>query len=208
MIMRRRVHGSVLAAAAAALVIGPGAATVLAATALTITVSGGGHVTGTSPSAIFATKRVHLTCTSSKVSGSIPNGTTTGGSPVKIGTLGSFSVSGCGPGVVRVTASKLPYALQADSATDGAGQTDVRIPGVRIAWSTTGCSFTVSGSAPGYFTSSTHNLALTPTLPVKPLERSQLTIGGVTGCAGLLRNGDHATYQATYTIGRLTITSS
>ena len=66
----------------------------------------------------------------------------------------------------------------------------------------TGCSFNVTGSAPGYYTNGSHTLTLTPKLPNKALNKAQLTISGVSGCAGLVSNGDHPTYTSTYTLSR------
>jgi hypothetical protein len=65
-----------------------------------------------------------------------------------------------------------------------------------------GCSFTVTGSAPGFYTNGTHKLTLTPKLPITPLNTARLTVGNVNGCAGLVSNGDHPSYKSTYTLSR------
>ena len=69
----------------------------------------------------------------------------------------------------------------------------------------TGCSFKVTGSAPGFYTNSTHKLSLTPKLPNTPLNKGRLTVSGVNGCAGLVNNGDHPSYTSTYTVSRAVV---
>jgi len=39
-------------------------------------------------------------------------------------------------------------------------------------------------------------------LPNKPLNKAQLTVSGVSGCASLVSNGDHPTCKSTYTLSR------
>jgi hypothetical protein len=104
-----------------------------------------------------------------------------------------------------VTASKLPYAVKVDSATVR-HQTDVIIAGIRIAVSLTGCTFTLAGSVPGYYRNTTHTLVMTPKLPITPLNTARLTVSNVAGCAGLVLNGDHATFTAIYTLSPATLT--
>jgi hypothetical protein len=206
---RRLLQRTLLITGTAALAIGVGAATALAAAlTLTVTVSGGGNLAA-SARAVFADTATgtSLTC-SSAVHGTIPNGTTEAGSPVKIGDFSTLSFSDCaGPMVVRVTAEKLPYGFKVDSMTVG-GDTDVIIAGFDVSVAMTGCSFAVTGSAPGYFDNSNHTLYLTGSLPISPQRSAKLMISGVSGCAGLLANGDHATYTVTYKLGHLLIKST
>jgi hypothetical protein len=101
--------------------------------------------------------------------------------------------------------------LGADSKTNRKGQTDAIIGGVNVSVSipSAGCSFTVTGSAPGFYTNSKHTLTMTPNLPVRPVKKAQLTISNVTGCVGAVHNGDHPTFVATYKVSlrHLKITS-
>jgi hypothetical protein len=82
------------------------------------------------------------------------------------------------------------------------------ITGVNTSVSTTGCSFNVTGSAPGFYTNSTHTLTLTPKLPITPLNKAQLTVSGVSGCSGLVNNGDHPAFNGSYKISRAIVIKS
>jgi hypothetical protein len=210
--IRKRAGSALLVLAASATVVGLGATTALATSAtLTAKVTGGGSYTASSSKTTLTDNGVSVTCTGSKASGSIPTKTTKGSSPVTVGTAAKLSFSGCtGPlGAVTVKVNKLPYKVQVDSKTNSKGQTAGIVAGANTSVSMTGCSFAVTGSAPGYYTNSSHQLALTPKPPVKLLDKAQLTISKVSGCAGLVSNGDHPTYTSTYKISRaITIKSS
>jgi hypothetical protein len=212
--MRIRNHaGSTLfVVAASALAIGLGATTALASTStLTVKVTGGGSYTASSSKTVLTDNGVSVTCTGSKASGSIPTKTYSNATtPVTVGTSAKLSFSGCtGPlGAVTVKVNKLPYKVQTDSKTNSKGQTDGIVSGANTSVSMTGCSFTVSGSAPGYYSNSGHTLNLTPKLPNKALNKAQLTVSGVSGCAGLVSNGDHPSYTSTYKVSRAIVISA
>jgi hypothetical protein len=204
--MRKGIGRILFTGAAAALAIGFGASSALATTAtLNVTVTKGGAYTATSTSTVLTDNGVSVTCTGSSATGSIPTKTYTGAtSPVRVGNSKTLSFTGCtGPlGPVTVVVNKLPYPVKVDSTTNSSGETDGLVTGVNTSVSMTGCTFTVTGSAPGYYTNSTHKLSLTPTLPNTPLNKGQLTISDVTGCAGLVKDGDHPTYTSTYTVSK------
>jgi hypothetical protein len=208
--IRKRAGSALFTAAAAALTIGLGATTALAATTLTVKVTNGGTYRATAPTTVLRDNGVSVSCSSTSTSkastatGSIPAGTHAGTSPVTIGTVATLKFKNCtGPlGAVTITVNNLPYSVKVDSATNTAGQTDVKITGVSTSVSMKGCSFTVTGAAPGFYTNSTHMLRMTPRLPITPLNKAKLTISNVTGCAGVVMNGDHPTYRATYTLSR------
>jgi hypothetical protein len=217
MTLRKRAAGALLTVTTAAVAVAVGAAPALASTTLTVKVTGGGTITATTAKTVLTDGPVSVTCVTkgtvvaSKATGSIPSATTKGTSPVKVGTTKTLSFNNCtGPlGKVTVKVNKLPYTVQVDSKTNTKGQTDGIISGVNTSVSTTGCSFNVTGSAPGFFTNSSHTLSVTPKLPITPLNKAGLTISGVVGCAGIVKNGDHPTYVATYTINlHITVKSS
>ena len=193
----------VVSATAAAIGLGATAATATSAT-LTAKVTNGGTYTATSSNTTLSDHGVSVTCTSSKASGTIPTKTYHGTAPITVGTSAKLSFSGCtGPlGAVTVKVNKLPYKVQADSKTNSKGQTAGMVAGANTSVSMTGCSFKVTGSAPGFYTNNGHTLTLTPTPPVKLLNKAQLTVSGVNGCAGLVSNGDHPAYKATYKVSR------
>jgi len=215
----RRAGSALLATVATAATIGLFATSALAApaaTTLTVKVSGGGTFTAASTKTILtdvtSAGPINVTCTSTKktpastAAGNIPNGTTKGAAPVKIGTTSKLTFNNCtGPlGVVKTKVLKEPYVTSIDSTTNSKGQTDGIISGIDTSVSTTGCTFTVTGSSPGYYTNGKHTLTMTPTPPVKPLVKAQLTISGVKKgtCAGVVLNGQHPTFSATFTLSK------
>jgi hypothetical protein len=207
--IRKRAGSALFVVAASAMAIGLGATTALATSAtLTVKVTGGGTYTATSTNTKLTDNGVSVTCTGSKASGTIPTKTYTNATtPVTVGTSATLSFSGCtGPlGAVTVKVNKLPYKVRVDSKTTSTGKTDGMVSGANTSVSMTGCSFTVTGSAPGFYTNGTHTLTLTPTLPTKPLNTARLTISNVNGCAGLVNNGDHPTYKSTYKVSRAVV---
>jgi hypothetical protein len=204
--IRKRAGSALFVVAASAAAIGLGATTALATSAtLTVKVTGGGSYTATSTKTVLTDNGVSVTCTGSKATGSIPTKTYTNATtPVTVGTSATLNFTGCtGPlGAVTVKVNKLPYHVTVDSKTNAKGQTDGLITGANTSVSMTGCSFNVIGSAPGFYTNSSHTLSLTPKLPNKPLNSGQLTVSNVNGCAGLVNNGDHPTYKSTYKVSR------
>ena len=196
-------------AAVVGLSAGPAMASASSST-LTVKVSGGGSYTATTAKTVLSDNGQNVTCTTkgktaaSTGSGKIPNGTDKGSSPVKVGTVAKLSFNNCtGPlGKVTTTIKSTPYTVSVDSKTNSKGQTDGLISGVKVAVKMTGCSFTVTGSAPGYYTNGKHTLNLTAKLPTKALSKAQLTVSGVSGCFSLIKNGDHPTYTGTYTLSR------
>jgi hypothetical protein len=214
MTMRKRVGSILFTVAAAGAIAGLSIGPALASTTLKVKVSGGGSYTATAGKTVLqqgsGSHAIKVTCTSSKGKGSLKNGTYHGKAPVKLGTVSSLSFKNCsgplGPLTTTVTAKPV---LNADSTTKK-GKTDAVISNVQVTVSQTGCSFKVTGTAPGYYNNSKHELIMTPSLPIKVSKKPQLTIGDVSGCAGLISNGDHPTYSTTYKVSlkKLKITSS
>jgi hypothetical protein len=208
MAITKRVGGVILAAAAAAAVVGATAGPALAATTLTATVNSGGTITATASKTVLSDGSAgSVTCTTSGktaasvATGSVKNGTYKGASPLKVGSTSKLSFNHCtGPlGAVTNKVVKTP-TIQVDSATNSKGETDGIMSGVEVDVSMTECTFEVTGSAPGYFDNSNHTLVMTTKLPVKALNKAQLTIGDVDGCLGVITNGQHPTYSGTYSI--------
>lgn len=202
--MRKRVGSVLCTAAAAAAVFGLSVGPALAATThLTVKVSGGGSYTAKAGKTVLSDNGVNVTCKSSKGSGKL-SGTHKGAAPVALGTVAKLGFTSCsGPlGGVTNTVKGKPV-LSADSKTNRKGETDAIISKVDVNVKTTGCSFTVTGSAPGFYTNKTHTLTMTSKkLPVKGIKAAQLTVSAVSGCAGLVKNGDHPTYNAAYKVSR------
>ena len=195
---------------AAGAVVSMSAGPAMAATTLKVKIGSGGSYTATSAKTVLTDGSVSVTCSTSgstpgsSTSGKVPTGSHTGTSPVKVGTAAKLAFHNCnGPlGAVTTVVHSLPYSISVDSKTNTKGQTDGIISGANVDVSMTGCSFTVKGSVPGFYTNKTHKLSVTPTLPIKALNKAQLTVSNVVGCAGLVNNGDHPKYVSTYTVSR------
>ena len=211
MTMRKRAGSVLFTAAAAAAVVGMSIGPALASTNLTVKVSHGGSYTAKAGTTKLTDNGIRVTCTSSKGSGKVTSGTHKGAAPVKIGTVAKLTFSNCSGvlGGVQNTVHGKPL-LKADSKTNGKGRTDAIITGVNVSVSMTNCTFTVTGSAPGYYANKTHTLTMTPKLPIKPIKKAQLTVSNVQGCSGVVSNNDHPTYKGSYKVSlrRLTIKSS
>lgn len=205
--------------ASTAAVVGLCATSALASTPhttprLTVKISGGGKFTAKAAKTVLTDKvggvTVTVTCTSrgktpaSSASGNIPNGTHRGASPVKVGTTSNLKFNNCtGPlGAVHTKVLAQPYKVFVDSKTNAKGKTDGFITGIKVNVTMTACSFTVTGSAPGYYTNGKHTLTMTSKLPVKATTRARLTVSNVNGCAGVVHNGDHPGFSSTYTLSR------
>ncbi len=210
MTLMKRASKVLFTASATAAMVGLAAAPALAATTLTVKVTGGGTYTASSSKTVLSDNGVNVTCTGSSGSGTIASATHKGTSPVKVGTVSKLSFSHCsGPlGAVTTKVMNLPYTVSADSKTTGSGATDAIIGGAKVAVSMTGCSFLVTGSTPGFYTNSSHKLSVTRKLPTKALNTAKLTVSNVSGCAGLVSNGDHPSYTSTYTISRKIVIKS
>jgi len=221
MTIRKRTGGLLVTAATTAAVIGLCAAPALASSPLstirlTVKVSGGGKFTARASKTVLTDKvggiTLNVTCTTkgrkvaSSASGNIPNGTHRGKSPVQVGTASKLMFNNCtGPlGPVRTKVLAEPYKVFVDSKTNRKGQTDGLISGIKVDVSMTGCSFVVTGSAPGFYTNGKHTLTMTSKLPVKPTTKSGLTISGVKKgtCAGVIKNGQHPGFTSTFTLSR------
>jgi hypothetical protein len=210
MTLVKRASNLLLIAATAGALIGLSAAPAMAATTLKVKVSNGGTYTATASKTVLTDGPVSVTCTStstkpaSKATGTVATATHTGTSPVKIGTAKTLVFNHCsGPlGVVHTTVQALPYSIKVDSTTNSTGKTDGMITGVKVHVSMSTCAFDTTGSAPGFYTNSTHKLTVTKNLPITPLNTARLTVSNVVGCAGVVNNGDHPTFTSTYTVSR------
>lgn len=207
MSIRTRISGLLFVGGLTAALTGLAAGPAMAAT--TWTVSPGGSISGTAGTTTLTDTGTgsKLTCTSSSTSGTVKSGS--GLSGAGIGSISSLTFSGCtGFGFsFTVTTSHLPYALNANSFSSGV--TTGTITGIHASVSGPGCSAVVDGtSATG------NNGSVTATYTNSSGALKVLTTGGnlhiynVSGCLGLLRSGDAATFSGTYTVTpRQTITS-
>jgi hypothetical protein len=196
--MRRKIAAVLVAGAAMAAGIAVGVAPAVAAPSATFTVTPGGAYSASTSSVTFKDGAVTMTCSGSTASGTLESGSGLAGAA--IGSISALSYTGCtGPlGTVTVTPGGFNYAINATSYASGVTQGN--ISGVSVKVSMIGCSFNVTGSAPCNFSNSNSSLNLTA--------GAGLSVSGVSGCLGLVKNGDSPTYVASYaTTPGQTITS-
>lgn len=103
-------------------------------------------------------------------------------------------------GVATVETNDEPYDLVVDSydSSEGDdGQGFGYIGPVDVHVSMTGCSFDVTGNAPGYYDNDTHTLTMGGSLPsgVDALEPEN-----INGCSGIVSAGDELTYEGDYEV--------
>jgi hypothetical protein len=188
---------------AGALAVGS-AGTVLAATVITVTVTGGGTFPASASPVTLTTATSTFTCATATAILTINNQTgTVGTAPLKIGTATNFVFSGCtGPlGAATLTPKTTTYKVSANSVTDPAGQTDLIIAPFDILVSTGACTFHISGSAPGWYNNPpVHSLGMGPIPPTPPIKAVTLKVTNATGCTGVVSNGQQVQFTATYTV--------
>jgi len=171
-------------------------ATSALATATTYTVSPGGSYSGTAGTTTFTDNNTgnELSRTSGKASGTLESGS--GLSGTDIGTITSTTFSKCtGPLGLSFTVKQVG-TWDINITSSSGGISDGFISSVDATLSGPLCSATVTGSADASYSNSTGVLTL------KPVSGSGhvLTVSGVSGCLGLINNGDTSSFDGAYTI--------
>jgi hypothetical protein len=195
----KRTGSCLIAGAAAAFLIGASAAPALAA-APTWTVKPGGIATAKAGKTTLKDTKTGtvLTCASSSAKITLKKGHHLSGTG--IGSITAISFSKCtGPlGITfTVKSSHLPWKLNAVSYTKSTGTTTGTITGVHSTLSGPGCSATVDGTGASKhngtvkvtYVNKTHKLTVLPT-------GGNLHIYNVSGCFGLINDGDGSSYTA------------
>jgi hypothetical protein len=216
--MRNRL-ASYLLAGVAAVPIGFMATSAHADLNINVTVAGAGTGTlaGSTTDVSFRLKGAEITCEStapnplaSTLQLLVNNGATAGAAPLSVGSVVKvmFSNEDCtGPlGKVTIRPKTNDHGFFVNSITSNAGRTDIELGMVNMKIAMTGCSFRVEGGADGYFNNAAHSLTMSPTLPIKPAQKTELTISTVSGCAGLVKDGQHPVFEGTYDLNPATLT--
>jgi hypothetical protein len=208
--MRARLAAILLTGTAALALMGSAAtSSATTTTTTTWTVTPGGTVTGSARFAVTdATTGSAFSCPDD-IDGNYPFHRP---GPNPYGYITGLSLGGCtGPlGLTFVlTANALPWAQNGTSYNPGTGVTTGTITGIHATLSGSSCSAVVDGTSPG-----ADNGQVTDTYTNGTAKMNILTTGGnlhfynVSGCLGLIRNGDAATFSASYTLSPAqTITS-
>ena len=201
--MRKHLSKVLLSGGVAALALGIGATTAMAATATTWTVTPGGAVTGSAGKTTLKdtnTSQV-LTCASSATQATLKKGS--GLSGTALGSITSATFTTCkGPGGLAFTvttsaSTTTPWKLNASSFSGGV--THGTITGIKASLSGSGCSATVGGTT----ATSTGKVTGTYTNSTGILKVSggNLHVWNVSaGCLGLINTGDASTFTGSYTI--------
>jgi uncharacterized repeat protein (TIGR01451 family) len=169
----------------------------------TWTASPGGVITAKSAGAVTladTSTGTDVTCKSSAVAGTVKKGTGLAGTA--LASITKLSLTGCaGDGLtVNGTANALPWDLNTQYYAKGAATGTVT--GIDATLSGAGCTATLDGTAAGAdngqvdvsYTNSSGTLTVLPT-------GGNLTLGKVSGCAGLLKSGDGMTLSGSYKVG-------
>ena len=180
------------------------------AAAATWTVTPGGPFTGHAGTTKLedTTDGNSLNCTSSILSGTFKAGSGLSGADIGAVT-GGGKFLGCTdplPLGYTVTLRGLPWHLSV--ASEHGGVVRGAISGVEITVSLPGCNFTIGGTAAGCggsvpvaYSNSAHTLALLKA-------GAKLRFLKVSGCAGLVHDGDAAAYTASYTLSPAQVITS
>lgn len=210
----KKAGGALIAGAAAAVLIGTSAAPALAVTA-TWTVKPGGAITGTAGKTTLVAHGpqgpIPLVCTSSATKATLKKGRHLAGAG--IGNITSVTFKNCGFSgltfTVKTSAStKTPWKLNAVKYNAKTGVTTGTITGIKATLSGPTCSATVDG------TKATNPGTVTVTYSNKTHKLTVLATGGnlhvwhVSGCLGLIKNGNLSTFTGTYTIKPTTTITS
>ena len=165
----------------------------------TWTITPGGEVTGTAGTTTLkdVDTGVTLTCASSTTQATIESGS--GLSGTSIATVTSAGFNSCtGPLGLSFSVTTGTVNYQLNAASYAGGVTTGTLDGITAALSGLFCSASVAGTSPttpgsisGAYTNSSAALAVSG---------GDLHIWNVSGCFGLIRNGDAVSYTASYSL--------
>ncbi len=188
--MRKRVAAVLLSSGAAALALTVGTTTAMASSASTWTVMPGGSISGQGSAQVKdATTGTVAKCSSIKLAGTAKKGSGLAGKG--IATIKTASFSGCTIATIAVTVTVhgLPWKLNAQSYKNVV--TTGSVQGVELVATAPGCNATLDGTKAGAdngqikasYSNSTGKLTLLGS-------GGNLHAWAVTGCFGLVNNGD------------------
>ena len=189
--MHKRLTAVLLSSGAAALAVALGASTALAADATWSVSPGGSFSFSGSGQVKDATTGTIAKCTSIKLSGTLKSGHGLSGSG--LGSITTASFTGCTIATVAITVAThgLPWKENATSYNATTGVTTGNISGIDLVATAPGCSATLDGTAAGANNGKTKITYTNSTGKIKLLgSGGNLHSWGVSGCFGLVANGD------------------
>jgi len=199
--MGKRIAATLFSAGAVALTIGLSATSSFAAAA-TWTVSPGGAITGKAGTTTLTDTRsgISLSCTSSKLAGSLKSGK---GLPGKgLGTVTSVAFNKCTVLSVTISLSsgKVAWKLNASSYNSRTGTTSGTISGMHLAVKSNVCSAVVDGTSATAHNGMVNVSYSNKTHVLKILPKGNLHVYKVSGCGGAISNGDAGTVTGSYKV--------
>jgi hypothetical protein len=207
--MRKRLTAVLLSTGAAAVALSLGASTALAADATWSVSPGGSFSFSGSGQVKDATTGTVAKCTSIKLSGTLKSGHGLAGAG--LGTITTASFTGCTIATVAITVATngLPWKLNATSFNATTGVTTGTITGIDLVATAPGCSATLDGTAAGANNGKTKITYTNSSGKIKLLgSGGNLHSYAVSGCFGLVNNGDAQQASGTETVTpKQTITS-
>lgn len=201
--MSKRIAAALFSAGAAALAIGLSATSSMAATTATWTVSPGGAVTGTAGTTTLTdtTSGIALSCTSSKLKGSLKSGK---GLPGKgLGTVTSVAFNNCTVLSVTISLSSGTVAWKLNASSFSSGTTSGTITGIHLAVKSSICSAVVDGTGATAHNGKVSIKYSNKTHVLKILPKGNLHVYNVSGCGGAISNGDAGTITGSYKVSPL-----
>jgi hypothetical protein len=198
--MRKRLTALLLGSGAAALALSLATTTAMASSASTWSVKPGGSIKASGPAQVKDTKTGTVAkCSSVKLGGTLKKGS--GLSGTGLGSVTSASFSGCKIATIAVTVKVhgLPWKLDATSYKNGT--TSGTVSGIDLVATATGCKATLDGTGAGK-----DNGMTKITYSNSSGKLSLLGPGGnlhswaVSGCFGLVKNGDPEQASGTETV--------
>jgi hypothetical protein len=212
MILKRA--GSVLVMSAAlAGVVGLSAGSAIAATnagiTATWTVKPGGAITAKAGTTTLTDKNTgsQLSCASSSGKGTVKKGS--GLSGTGIGSITALSFNTCkGPLGLTFTVKTTHFPWHLNAKSFAAGVTTGTITGIHATLSGPSCSATVDGTGASANNGSVTAKYSNGTGKLSTTGAGNLHVFNVSGCAGLIMNGDSVSFKGSYTVSpKQTITS-
>jgi hypothetical protein len=201
--MGKRIAAALFSAGAAALAVGLSATSSMAATATTWTVSPGGAVTGTAGTTTLTdhTSGIALSCTSSKLKGSLKSGSGLAGKG--LGSVTSVAFNNCSVLSVTISLSSGTVAWKLNASSFSSGTTTGTITGIHLAVKSSVCSAVVDGTGATAHNGKVSVKYTNKTHVLKILPQGNLHVYKVSGCGGAISNGDAGTITGSYKVSPL-----
>jgi hypothetical protein len=166
------------------------------------TTGGGTYIRASSGSVVWSdtTTGVAFSCTSAIGAGTVPHLGVGVANPVMNQTASTFtSCTGWG-GLVFTMSQSGTWSVNAASYAGGTGVTTGWIGGVALKVSTSGCSFTITGSIDYTYTNSSQVMRLVPVTGSGHV----LTTSGVSGCFGIMADNHTMAQVGNFTVSAKT----